>query len=56
MLIRKLKIGLEKNADYLVKNNPEKILNGDQLIVKEIENNIEIQPSYWNKFSFKKNR
>jgi len=53
---KEVKNWIGKDADYLVKNNPEKILNGDQLIVKEIENNIEIQPSYWNKFSFKKNR
>ena len=53
---QQVKNWIGKNADYLVKNNPKKILNGDQLFVKEIENNIEIQPSYLNKFGWKKNR
>ena len=53
---QEVKNWIGKNADYLVKHNPEKILNGDQFIVKEIENNIDIQPSYWNKFRFKKGR
>jgi len=53
---RVVKDWIGKNADYLVKNNPQKILNGDQFTLKEIENNIKIQPSYWNKFRLKRDR
>ena len=54
---QKVKNWIGKNADCLVKNNPEKILNGEQYVFHEIDdnNNNKIKPSYWNKFLFKKN-